>query len=189
MYAFYLKVYVERGDGWVALAGWKLCYGGLLGENYNTLQYWCCIKKCVLFCFLRLLITAHGMKFTAQLYVFKDQLENMIKVTELTALYWSNDNNSLSLSLCFVFKSFFSLAYLSEFLFDVLSVAVFVIRDRFAKKSWHMLKSLSLCNKVLSILSLSLSLTHTHTYTHTHTDLFHQFTQPSQKRKKVCFVA
>ena len=32
-------------------------------------------------------VTAHGMKFTAQLYVFKDQFENLIKVTELTALY------------------------------------------------------------------------------------------------------
>ena len=137
----------------------------------------------VLFCFLRLLITAHGMKFTAQLYVFKDQLENMIKVTELTALYWSNDNNTLSLSLCFVFKSFFSLAYLSEFLFDVLSVAVFVIRDRFAKKSWHVLKSLSLCNKVLSILSLSLSLSHTHTYTHTHRPVSPVHSTKSKKKK------
>ena len=38
------------------------------------------------------------------------------------------------ISFRFVFKSFFSLAYLIEFLSDVLSVAVFVIRDRFAKK-------------------------------------------------------
>ena len=41
---------------------------------------------------------------------------------------------SLSLSLSLLFLSCFSLAYLIEFLFDVLSVAVFVIRDRFLKK-------------------------------------------------------
>ena len=43
------------------------------------------------------------------------------------------------------------------FLFDVLRVAVFVIRDRFAKCRL-VLKSLSMCNKVLFSLSLSLSL-------------------------------
>ena len=35
---------------------------------------------------------------------------------------------------CFVLKMSFSLSQLFIFLFDVLSVAVFVIRDRFVKK-------------------------------------------------------
>ena len=35
---------------------------------------------------------------------------------------------------CFVLKMYFSLPQLFVFLFDVLSVAVFVIRDRFVKK-------------------------------------------------------
>ena len=55
-----------------------------------------------------------------------------------------------------------SLSQLFVFLFDVLSVAVFVIRDRFVKKeeekkSRFVLKSLSLC-KVFSSLSLSFCL-------------------------------
>ena len=41
---------------------------------------------------------------------------------------------SVYLSLSLFLSRFFSLAYLTEFLFDVLSVAVIVIRDRFAKK-------------------------------------------------------
>ena len=41
-----------------------------------------------------------------------------------------------------------SLTQLFVFVFDVLSVAVFVIRDRL-QKSRVVLKSLSLCNKVL----------------------------------------
>ena len=48
-----------------------------------------------------------------------------------------------------------SLPQLLVFLFDVLSVAVFVIRDRFVNKSRLVLKSLSLCNKVLSCLVYS----------------------------------
>ena len=37
-------------------------------------------------------------------------------------------------SFCFVLKMYFSLPQLFVFLFDVLSVSVFVIRDRFVKK-------------------------------------------------------
>ena len=52
---------------------------------------------------------------------------------------------------------YFSLPQLFVFLLDVLSVAVFVIRDRFVKKkkkkSRLVLTSLSLCNEVLSYLS------------------------------------
>ena len=47
-------------------------------------------------------------------------------------------------------SSSFSLPQLFVFLFDVLSVAVFVIRDRFVKKQQLVLKPLSLCNKVVS---------------------------------------
>ena len=39
-----------------------------------------------------------------------------------------------SFMFCFVLKMYFSLPQLFVFLFDVLSVAVFVIRDRFVKK-------------------------------------------------------
>ena len=45
----------------------------------------------------------------------------------------------------------FSLPLLFAFLVDVLKVAVFIIRDRYVKKIIQLvLKSLSLCNKVLS---------------------------------------
>ena len=52
---------------------------------------------------------------------------------------------------CFVLKMYFSLPQLFVYLYDVLSVAVLVIRDRFVKKIIIrlVLKSLSLCNKVL----------------------------------------
>ena len=50
---------------------------------------------------------------------------------------------------------YFSLPQLFVFLFDVLSVAVFVIRERLIKKKEKkkrlVVKSCSLCNKVLSI--------------------------------------
>ena len=59
------------------------------------------------------------------------------------------DLDSNSNFLC-VLKMYFSLPQLFVFLFDVLSVAEFVIRDRFVKKRRLLLKSLSLCNKVLS---------------------------------------
>ena len=55
----------------------------------------------------------------------------------------------------------------------VLSLSLFAIRDRFAKtkqnKKRIVLKSLSLCNKVLSCLLFSLSHAHTHTHTYEHT--------------------
>ena len=59
-------------------------------------------------------------------------------------------------NFCFVLKMRSSLPQLFVFLFDVWSVAVFVIRDRFVKNtnknSRLVRESLSLCNKVLSYL-------------------------------------
>ena len=57
----------------------------------------------------------------------------------ITQMKWQEASSSLNASLriwlyILSLSLVFSLAYLIEFLFDVLSVAVFVIRDRFAKK-------------------------------------------------------
>ena len=62
---------------------------------------------------------------------------------------------------------YFSLPQLFVFLFDVLSVAVFVMRDRFVKNNNRLvLKSLSLCNKVFSsLLSVSFKEFEQQTYT------------------------
>ena len=61
-------------------------------------------------------------------------------------------------SCLFVLKMYLSLPQLFVFLFDVLSVAVFAIKDTFIKKIRLVLKSLSLCNKVFSSVCLSVCL-------------------------------
>ena len=47
-------------------------------------------------------------------------------------------------NFCFILKMYFSLPQLFVFLFDVLSVAVFVIRERFVKKA-DLCLNLDLC--------------------------------------------
>ena len=57
---------------------------------------------------------------------------SLIKIQTLLSLHFAKF--STGIVFCFVLQMYFSLPQLFVFFFDVLSVAVFVVRDRFVKK-------------------------------------------------------